>query len=511
MASDSAPSFSRREWLALFPTWSAVPPDPFAPPDRADAEDRAADLRRDLGPLTPAAVSAAFSALPPLRTLVGLQLGRGTEWLVATTCLRRLLAFLLASACACLVLLDGGDTFSYKNAAVGIVAVSLFELFGVAYWVRLLSRAFDVPAMSTIVLSPGFRSKMLDRASRSVRVYAGAVRWIELASEPPGSPDAGSELVRHDPDDKRCPCELRGCAGGLPMASFRNRALEIGWRVILGAFWSLTTVWTPVVTLAPLVWGRGWSAAIAALTVSVMAASLLEIVRFVTPSASLIQLTGRIRHRAMQTALADFLARCRASLPEAQDEAPKPGAAAEPAEEPYMHLHAAFAAQWSAGIAAGFTPSYLLWRTLLSLLAAVLYVATGSCVPAWTAASLVYHLAVLAAELWAVATANAEIAAVCGLYVAAQRRLRGMLVSLYPLRAGGGTSPDAGLAAHLQAHDAMLESFLRVEAVRVRFVGMVVGYDTIRTLYVTLATVVFGLWSILRGLGVQLTLESACP
>ena len=130
-----------------------------------------------------------------------------------------------------------------------------------------------------------------------------------------------------------------------------------------------------------------------------------------------------------------------------------------------------------------------------------------SCIPAQYLAYSFYVLTVNLVDLINVAAANNQIAEIRSLYLDASRELH----ELRRRAINGSNGPDMTLIKAMDVDAEVLGSYLDVDRYRFRLLGLVVTFGMLRTLIVTLLTLIVGLWSILRGLGVFLTLESLCP
>ncbi|KAI9010729.1 hypothetical protein DFJ74DRAFT_685458 [Hyaloraphidium curvatum] len=121
-------------------------------------------------------------------------------------------------------------------------------------------------------------------------------------------------------------------------------------------------------------------------------------------------------------------------------------------------------------------------------------------------ALFVYHLL---RDLWHTAVANSEIASLGELYSSALVETRNLLVAA---TLPSSVAPDGILLQHLAAHAAALELYAgETHDARRRFLGVAVGFGSFRGLLVSLATVAFAAWGLLRGFGVAATLETVCP
>jgi hypothetical protein len=135
---------------------------------------------------------------------------------------------------------------------------------------------------------------------------------------------------------------------------------------------------------------------------------------------------------------------------------------------------------------------------ILTLVAACQSV--GSCLPLFTLLMITLLLLHTTVNSINLASRNALLDVISGLYRDAQREVRMLALSL---------PPDA--AVDLLPHDRALEAFLEASRYRAKLMGFPVSYGTIRTLLATMLTLAVAAWSVLRGLGVRITVESFCP
>ncbi|KAI9002521.1 hypothetical protein DFJ74DRAFT_746264 [Hyaloraphidium curvatum] len=173
-----------------------------------------------------------------------------------------------------------------------------------------------------------------------------------------------------------------------------------------------------------------------------------------------------------------------------------------------LAVSASFALVWPFGagrfetrmIVTGFVLQ-LCFNTVRTVMWGGFFATIARCIPAWMLLYMLYFLVSLSQELWNAAIFNAEVEDISDLLEHARRQLR-QLVSFRPYS-------RAALA--VRAHEAVLDSYLRVGNNRARVLGFVVSFGAIRSLYITLATVAFALWGVIRGLGVGFTMDGVCP
>ncbi|KAI9034283.1 hypothetical protein DFJ74DRAFT_700676 [Hyaloraphidium curvatum] len=136
-----------------------------------------------------------------------------------------------------------------------------------------------------------------------------------------------------------------------------------------------------------------------------------------------------------------------------------------------------------------------------AIIGILLSITTGRCLPVWLLIFLPTQVLYFTVNAVHVASRNALLDTVAGVYRDAQRELRMLAVA-----AGPGPLADA-----IGLHDAAIASFLEASRYRAKMFGFTVGYGTVRTFLVTLVTVAVALWGVLRGFGVFVTVESFCP
>ncbi|KAI9011784.1 hypothetical protein DFJ74DRAFT_710692 [Hyaloraphidium curvatum] len=463
---------SAAEYLAAVPHFPALPPSlrGAAPP-----ADRAAELR-DARPLDSRALLDGLSAAPALRWITVAQLRVAP---FAALARERTVAFIATGIVVnSLPWAFGRDRFGTKQLAVGY-----------ATWIALwLCLGIVNPLTAGFRRGLGLKGQSsASRPSLDASPLAGLVRWNQLVA------DGGtSRLLRHDPDDKLCPCALPGCSGGLLREITILRLLEFAFKLTTVLTVFLCGFWTPTVTLASVVWTSPWAATLAALNTFVLLAYSFPnaLCRF-TGNVGIFRLSERVSHRAMKLALEDLLHRLSSG-------------AANPStpisDEPHAQLHAVFTAAWRTRVSAFHTSGSVLFAAAICVVMAGINMISGSCVPSFYIAYLLYVLLSLSLfDLLSLAASNAQVTSLVDLYLDARREIREL-----PLPA----SP--ALAADLRRHDAALSSYADAARSRGRFLGFAVDYGVVRTVYATALTLAVGIWSVLRGLGVVATMDIAC-
>ncbi|KAI9010545.1 hypothetical protein DFJ74DRAFT_684854 [Hyaloraphidium curvatum] len=297
-------------------------------------------------------------------------------------------------------------------------------------------------------------------------------RWLRLVRAP-ADKEKGStgSLSAHVPGDEACPCWsccnwVQNTAGFLSILDAALSVLSVSCALLLPTY-------TPLVSYSSTFWTT---------------------YRSFVGSFTLEQ---RLHCRAVSIAIEDLLGRFRAAA--ANGEPP-------PVLKSwlYVRLHYRFAAMCRFRR----RQDSLLISRLLGLVQVpgmvvfvVLSVAVGRCLIAWQLVYLAYSAFYFTFNGITLASRNALIDAVAGVYRDAQRDLRAL-----QLRTGAGE-----MASEIALHIGAISSFLEISHHRARLFGFVVSYGTVRTMLVTGLTVCVALWTVFRSLGVFVTLESFCP
>ncbi|KAI9022435.1 hypothetical protein DFJ74DRAFT_721600 [Hyaloraphidium curvatum] len=511
------------EWAVLAPTRAAHSAEgPLArllPPDGADDSpplplsdaDACAELAAAGEPLFARCIKA--SAM--LHRRFALQ-ARVLTWGPALAAVPVLVALAVFAARESV---PGAPTFGPAQVGAGLAAVALFFLSNiVGFTLALRQRLFREWGITFRVLTP----------------FAPAVRWLKLArassslgqtGEPTGDAAlearedsktavAGPVLLQHDSDDPMCSCPRPSCARGVISADFRWRVADLVGFVASRWAIHILLLWTPLVTLAPVFWGTAWSAAFGgvACAFALLSDPVLGLGRSFGPiiTASSASFASRMQQRAVSRALASLLDRYRAALASGGgQEPPSDPEGGDVGRELYVRLHLRLSVGWSGRFTHLGTFSRLLAARIAALvLGLILNIAAGSCVAAWQLAFLLFVLLFFFAEMAYVAEANRQLDGVVALYRAAQLSIRD-LAALAGRRPAA--QPTKDMLEQLSRHDALLSSFVEVRSLRARVAGFPVSYPLLRTLAATLFTVGVGIWSVLRGAGVALTVQTVCP
>ncbi|KAI9010756.1 hypothetical protein DFJ74DRAFT_772342 [Hyaloraphidium curvatum] len=468
MSDDGSPEtriqFTAADYLLLFPSFPTLPPSMSGAPAPVDA---AAELRA-ASPLSPADVDDALRSFPALRGLTALQL-RASRLARFYPAVNGALFFVCLAACLALEL--------------AILAwASLGQVYLASYRAQLFAaarRPAGTPELSHLAI-------------------AGLVRSLQ------GSSLGLCTLLEHVADDPRCPCPRPSCAGGLPGRAAALRVLEIVFKAAILLFYLLNIVWTPVITFASSFWTSIYGPILfAALALLLIPYLFIPTFGRFNGNIALFQLSQRLERRAVTLALADMLVRHRRALSSPSFTHPDPDAG-KPASvrEAYIDLHAALTGVWSTRIDHYNFSRAVLITTVNATLGLLLAAAIAGCIPLSHLSSLLYLALLALTDLLNLAASNDGIAGVLEAYHDARREIREAVV-LHPC------APRSAVRA-IEEHDRVLGAYLEADRYRARMFGFVVSYGAARGLLVAVATVAVGLWGILRGLGVGVSMGAIC-
>ncbi|KAI9011576.1 hypothetical protein DFJ74DRAFT_771871 [Hyaloraphidium curvatum] len=454
---------SAREWLALFP--QPASPSLRAPlvPAAGDS-DPAAELRKS-EPLTRDALRAALRKHPAAALLSSFQAtitpGQPLVF-VLLLCVQLLLMVNLAPI---FVFNGRGTLFPQSSLTVSAVGILVIWVPSSALTIGVLLRAHR-------------RVRQGVPSDASTLSYAGTARWIQLAKV-----DDGSVLIKHEDSDPLCPCPRKTCAGTIPdRAAASDMAFVVGAHFLLETFVLFATSWTPLVTFGSSTWTTPWSAVFAFLFLaSIIAFECFSSISLTVQHHPPLALSTRLRGRAMRVLLRDLVARS------GRGEVPTSALA-----EPYFALHASLARIWASFLAdASTVRRYMSTISVLYFLAAVIFAASSSCLPAFLPVALLFNSLFILRDLTLVAYFNSGISSVRELCAAAALHLRAM-----------GTEAAV--------HHAEVLRLLAADDVRGRWLGGSVDASTVRTAAVTGFTVAVGVWTLARGAGVAVVLDTVC-
>ncbi|KAI9032985.1 hypothetical protein DFJ74DRAFT_726069 [Hyaloraphidium curvatum] len=484
-------AFDAAEWAALFPA-PAMPPGPFeqAPPPPAPPAEKLPreELLRTLGGSLLGRMTALQFAVGPLarrvkgRVLVGLVPG-----------------YLNLAACGWAAA-NAPPAYGFTPLSVGIGVACVFFAMGVVV---------------VGSLTGAWKTNLSGPPNTGLLAVAGIVRWMHLAGTADGSDGsegggsaqpARSPLVAHDPADPWCPCAEAGCAGGLLRRAGLLRFLEVFARAVVIAFgYAFLPYWTLFVTLGSQSWTAWYGPLcfVGGIFMGVLVNGVNHAARFQT-NVALAELSRRLRCRAVRLALSDLVERCENLLERADRGEPGTIPKGRSPPETYQQLHGGLVSSWTRGLAIINTGAVHIAAVLTGFIPSIVVsAAVGRCIPFYMIYDVLIALGVLVlTDLVNVAAGNAEVTACTGLYSRARTALA-VLLARYP-------HADGPAAAVARRHAEVLSRYADPAGVRARFLGFVVDAAVVRNLVVTVLTVSFALFGLVRSFGVSLTMDTMC-
>ncbi|KAI9000361.1 hypothetical protein DFJ74DRAFT_747300 [Hyaloraphidium curvatum] len=469
-------SLGGAEWLAVLPAAPDWSPDlPAAAPTDPAAEARKEaplDFDAFVGALEPKAGAMAAS----VRLQVHLD-----PW-GRRALLRSVAVYLGIVGITVVFCVFGAGYYGAAQLAAGAVS-NLGQVFAGSLGVAL----FAAYRSSLQAVGDRGRGKQLKAiVDFSHHGAAGLARWLQVASAPAGS------LLEHEPNDSLCPCSAPSCAGNLPGLAGVARFAESFFKFTIFLLYTALAV-AAVAIFPPFssrIWATVWAATILALfcTAAFAFGVPVSFVRFST-NLPLLQLSRRRYRDAVDSG--------------------KWSGAEKPERASYMLLHRLLSCSWRNSIRTFSTSSPMLLPVSTAIACGLVNMAAGSCLPALYPAYLAYiFVATLIFDLIHVAASNAQITGIRSLYLDAAQELAALRRELTSC---ASSPPDSALLAAIEADSAVLAGYIDTDRYRARFLGFVVTFGTVRTLIVTALTLVLGLWSVFRNLGIVLTGELACP
>ncbi|KAI9030628.1 hypothetical protein DFJ74DRAFT_764946 [Hyaloraphidium curvatum] len=491
-------------FLACFP----APPPARAPRSLPEAmAARSADppdiaALRAARPLDEASVRRALRDLPLLAAFVAIstRLGR----LLRHAWARVLLLNVPEIFLFLLVFPFGNGAFATRALAAGTVAIVLQA----AWWTWTVhserSNWFsggvgpkaerDDPEKAPELPSP---SEERDEAG----ALAGVVRYLQLVGDCSAQGGfACSAFLEHDStNEDLCPC-TKCTKVAVRVGTVLTAVAGISLFVFGICVWIVLRTWTPVVSLGQYVWRTPWSATLAAVALAAMViyAPASCFVPLNILNGGWLDLELRLRLRAVTTSLAELHDKLARAASEPDFRPPEISAS------PYVALHGRLLSEWADNVlfSAFFGRAFRNF-VLSDLLAALLNAAVATCIPASYVASIALVLYMASWYMFATAAVNRQ----CDAVAVAYRR------AALDLDLLADSFPDApGVARRsIAAHKAVLERFSQLDGARARFLGLPVTVEVIRALATTVATLAVALWSVLRSVGVSITIENLCP
>ncbi|KAI9024159.1 hypothetical protein DFJ74DRAFT_667623 [Hyaloraphidium curvatum] len=488
--------FSDLEWLVLLPA-RVVDGDPF-PGKRAEASDPAAAARaRAASPLTGAVMLrelAEASRILGWSLLLGLR-NTGSHTFNAA-CMVAVQGLLIVLAALVASWNDG--MFGSRQVAGGLAAVVLWNTSLGLTWVLIAVALNRALKQNWVVL----RFHPDHPAFLDTLPCAQLVRYRQLCLHGGSSP-----LVAHsDGDGPDCPCP--DCTSGLASFTGWSNLLDVAWMCLV--FWGSFFLqgYSTFVVFGDRLWSTWWGTLLGCLTVLAIISTFMMIKGrpLVLRDAAMSSLRRRLIQRAVHTALCQLVTHYEDALERG------PGAAAGPLPSSFLYarLHEWLAAVWRTRESGAVAKVSVFIQLPIILVVIVLYIASGSCFPAWVLlVPIVGNFSWSMFSLITDALDNAALDQVSALYHDANRRLR--LLSSATAAAPRLSEREVNLLFQITQHDRVLSSFVEIERFRTGLFGFPVTLGVVRTIFVTVFTVAVGLWSVLRGLGVFVTLQVFCP
>ncbi|KAI9012235.1 hypothetical protein DFJ74DRAFT_758458 [Hyaloraphidium curvatum] len=488
----AGPFLSAAAWLCLLPGAtrpSAAPtgaPPGFAESDPAKEAREASSLTRD-------GLARAFAGSPVHRALLAV------EWnnpgingnVIARFLLYSAPRFALFACTLWPVAMDSGD-FNTRGIVTGLTVFLALELPS-AFLARMTTNAahalLKFPDQHAFACYARWRQ--LCGSEGQLRLPGGDATELGLG----GGTDP---LVRHDPGDDACTCPAESCSGSLVRRSAWLQATSVFLHASSGLFiWAPLQFWTAMVYFGSITWNSPWRALLAAWVLAYHTFSICSIAMDALSSdPALLALQARLRSRAVSLALSDLLRRCYLSLDDAQN-------IPWPKEEPYVPLHSSLLPAWRTlghNVATSSSVSAAMVGMVV-LVGCVSMVAAG-CLPGYVLGTLAISVFFFLRVVVTVVSANAGVSRIAELYSRARTQL-----SLCAAR-----EPDHHDAPRWRAHAEVLARFdAAARADLARMFGFVVDWGVVRGLVATGLTLGVGLFGILRGAGVGVTIQSVCP
>ncbi|KAI9029186.1 hypothetical protein DFJ74DRAFT_657448, partial [Hyaloraphidium curvatum] len=486
------------EWVALLPHAAG----------RSNASDPAG-ARRASDPLTSTRLLELLPD-PLLRGVVRFQLLVARLRPPRSMALVSLLHIFLYCATTAITPVFNAGYFAVPQLAAGLATVYLFLLV-------------NTLALIPSVVTAGRLGIVSSDTAAGDSCLGAPARWQELvlysavrtqnpeAVEDKGDTAASSRsslIIHNDNEGEHCPCPSPACSGGLARkAAVVRLALMPLLGIVVFVALDIIGQWTPIVTFASITWTTAWSTIVVVLQfLTAIPQNYFIAFAFASTSFGLdhgrfTAFTRRLRRRAMKLALDSMLDRHEHAFIHGPSNSPI--TSTFPGHETYAELHTQLAIRWQEAAHPDALLELTMFYTVLPVVCSVVNMIAGSCIPAIYISSLVIVLFMVSGALSTASASNASISDICDLYIAAQRRAR-ELAAAYP-------QPSATLHS-LRAHDALLSSCITdADRAGAKVLGFRIGRGTIRAAIATLLTIAVGLWGILRGLGIRITMDIACP
>ncbi|KAI9015605.1 hypothetical protein DFJ74DRAFT_771009 [Hyaloraphidium curvatum] len=468
------------EWLALFPyiDTSGSPPPLDARPLPDPAEALRPSKPRDVASMLAACKDTGRPGISLFLRLLKMLLWGAFMSSLFTLVLR------LPSIVAAVVLAAGSPRFPPRNLSLGSLAIAV--------------QLATYPAAAAVTNLRLGRKMFLTNRDRKAFLESfmpscspsNMVTWAILARERPRS-----SLIAHRAGLASCTCAE--CAGDVNRADAASRFAEVMTNAVLGFLLVPLLLWTPVVSMSSFFWPTPWALSAALCLLSVVPTWIVAAGRFFhTPTIPALRYETKLRVRASVILLDDFLGRLRRLVERGVD-------VVHTQKEPYRDLCRGLLDSWTSSDR--FAPAAATTTVVVQGIAVVLHFvlnAAAGCITAWQLADLASFAVFTASLLVHVAAQNAGVTAVTDVWVQARDALRSLAVDCGP------REPRTAI----RDNDRVLSGFVeRAERFRAKIFGLVVDFGMLRGLAATAVTVAVGLYGILRGAGLRVTLETFCP
>ncbi|KAI9003800.1 hypothetical protein DFJ74DRAFT_774504 [Hyaloraphidium curvatum] len=273
--------------------------------------------------------------------------------------------------------------------------------------------------------------------------------------------------------------------------------------LLITAFRYLASFWTPFVTLGGTMWSSAWAVAGVFFVLARVQNEVPSICGGAgfTDNVAARELERRLTFRAVRRSVEALVGRLRSMVAE---EGVEEGDA-KGCESWYATLMPLLASRWRQDAMlpqlAALTGVYFGTEAV----AIIIFITTGNCVPAYTLALLLTGCGVFASPLLNAAFGNARITQTATL-------LRQASLSLGRLELCC-TEAQQPLARRIAAHSRVLRDLeeVHLDGAGVRLFGARVTGSLARRIAAAALTVMFAAWTVLRAMGVVLTMDMVCP
>lgn len=497
------------EWLALFPT---------APGHRASSEshlsdfgdsaeiDLAANLRRE-SPITREVLNRELAPYPMLRFAMNAELALGPLG-------KR--GGLLYTVIYVISLALNGPVYQFNDGRFqtrDLVVMTAMEFF--------VSIVVGVPTNFAAKGAYNIHADPEQTVAVSFIRWAQALYPTDAVAETNGEPKlstgtiGSASLFEHIQDDDHCPCPRIECAGGIPIRAGRLLVAEKGFRTISMAYFNWTAaLFTSLITFGYFTWRTWYWALLATFMYSWGSVYFLVLGMGIRiASTPLLELTHRLQIRAVKLTLGELFSHLRKQLDSSShldSESPQDYSDAmtrfidiQNQLLPYLSFRTHY-------LSAG--KSWAIILIGIALIAEIIFIATGGCLTQWPLTSIIGFIIVFFTDLLNISAGNAKLDELAQVYRSTRNKIREIVWLASRTDDADGPSPRKTKALGDLAHlDSLLSAYYDTSQYQGKFVGFVVTYGFTRTLFVTFFTLVLGFWTVLKGLGIFVTAEQACP